>query len=139
MDKRFNLLIVDDDADIRASLRRGLRNTEYRVLEAPDGESGVDVLAGTSDMDVVISDFSMPGMNGIDFLHQVRLQHPGALRIILTGELDVNVAARALNEGAAHKFLLKPWERVDLITVVRIAQRTVPRAHTSPLAPGHHK
>ena len=135
MKKTHTILLVDDDPDIRASLRRALHDTEYRVIEAGSGEHGVEFLQSESVIDVVISDFSMPGMNGVDFLHQVRMRRPDALRVILTGELDVQVAARALNEGAAHKFLLKPWERVDLINTVRIAQRTVPRAHVSPPAP----
>lgn len=132
--KRYKLLIVDDDPEVRKSLRRGLRGNEFDIVEAPDGETGLTMLHAEKP-DVVISDYSMPGMNGIDFLHQVRMQMPSTLRIVLTGEIDVKIAARALNEGAADRFLLKPWERVDLLGIVRIAQRAVPRAHVSGLAP----
>ncbi len=135
MEKTYTLLLVDDDPEVRASLRRALHDTEYQVIEADSGERGMELVKSEAKIDVVISDFSMPGMNGMDFLHQVRMARPDTLRVILTGELDVQIAARALNEGAAHKFLLKPWDRVDLVNIVRIAQRTVPRAHVSPLAP----
>ncbi|HUH01671.1 MAG TPA: response regulator [Kofleriaceae bacterium] len=120
-----SILLVDDDPDVRASLRRGLRNSEFAVTEAPDGESALRALAAAS-FDVIISDFSMPGLSGLELLHQVRMMYPDTVRILLTGEFDVHLAARALNEGAAHRFLLKPWDRVDLLGVVRLAQRSMP-------------
>lgn len=121
----YAILLVDDDPDVRGSLRRGLRNSEFSVAEAPDAESAIRALALGS-FDVIISDYSMPGRSGLELLHQVRMMYPDTVRILLTGEFDVHLAARALNEGAAHRFLLKPWDRVDLIGVVRLAQRSMP-------------
>jgi DNA-binding NtrC family response regulator len=121
----YAILLVDDDPDVRSSLRRGLRNSEFSVTEASDAESALQALAVGS-FDVIISDFTMPGQSGLELLHQVRMMYPDTVRILLTGEFDVHLAARALNEGAAHRFLLKPWDRVDLLGVVRLAQRSMP-------------
>lgn len=121
----YTILLVDDDPDVRGSLRRGLRGSEFVVTEASDAASALQLLA-VRRFDVIISDFTMPGLSGLELLHQVRMRYPATVRILLTGEFDVHLAARALNEGAAHRFLLKPWDRVDLIGVVRLAQRTVP-------------
>jgi DNA-binding response OmpR family regulator len=116
------VLLVDDDPEIRAALRRALRGPEYQVIEAPDGETGLAVFR-TNPIDIVISDYEMPGMDGLDLLQRVRLQHPRVLRILLTGRADVQVAMRALNEGAANRMLLKPWDQVDLVGTLRIATR----------------
>jgi DNA-binding response OmpR family regulator len=116
------VLLVDDDPEIRAALRRALRGSEYQVIEAPDGETGLAVFR-TNPIDIVISDYEMPGMDGLDLLQRVRLQHPRVLRILLTGRADVQVAMRALNEGAANRMLLKPWDQVDLVGTLRIAAR----------------
>jgi response regulator RpfG family c-di-GMP phosphodiesterase len=83
---------------------------------------------------VIISDSSMPGMKGLELLHQVRMLYPNVLRFLLTGEHDVELAARALNESAAHRFLLKPWHRVDLLGIVRLAQRSIPCSSAPPMA-----
>jgi DNA-binding NtrC family response regulator len=129
----YSILLVDDDPDLRSSLRRGLRGSEFQVTEAGDAVSALKTLE-IATFDVIISDFSMPGMKGLELLHQVRMLYPHMVRILLTGEFDVQLAARALNEGAAHRFLLKPWDRVDLIGVVRLAQRTVPRTRAPAVA-----
>jgi DNA-binding NtrC family response regulator len=122
MSTQKTILIVDDDADIRAALRRALRGSEFAVIEAPDGATGLAVFR-TNPIDVVISDYEMPGMDGLDLLQRVRLHDPRVLRILLTGRADVQVAMRALNEGAVNRMLLKPWEQVDLLGTLRIAAR----------------
>lgn len=119
---RQRMLIVDDDADVRRGLGRVFARSEFSVIEAPDAECAIRVLRGM-EPHVVLSDFQMPGMDGIEFLAQVRLKHRKALRVLLTGARDVRVAAQALNRGAAHRLLLKPWDRLDLLGIIRLAQR----------------
>tara|TARA_R110002096_G_scaffold44526_5_gene120079 strand:+ start:9983 stop:10300 length:318 start_codon:yes stop_codon:yes gene_type:complete len=90
------------------------------MYEAGDGVDALALLKKTP-CDAIISDFNMPRMNGLDLLTQVRIMYPGMLRILLTARADVHLAVRALNEGAVHRFLLKPWDHVDLKGIVRMA------------------
>jgi len=120
------LLIVDDDPEVRGALRRALRGSEYAVIEAADGAVGLAIFR-TNPVDVVISDYEMPGMDGLELLQRVRLHDPRVLRVLLTGHADLQVAMRALNEGAVNRMLLKPWDHVDLLGTLRIAARASAR------------
>ncbi len=120
------LLIVDDDPDVRGAIRRALRGSEYAVIEAADGPVGLAIFR-TNPIDVVISDYEMPEMDGLEFLQRVRLHDPRVLRVLLTGHADLQVAMRALNEGAVNRMLLKPWDHVDLLGTLRIAARASAR------------
>jgi len=114
------VLIVDDDPDLRAALRRELCGAGYDCAEAGDADEAMAVMSDQL-IDAVVSDYDMPGMNGLDLLQRIRLGHPHVFRILLTGRADVEMAARALNEGAAHRFLLKPWNRVALSGILEMA------------------
>jgi response regulator RpfG family c-di-GMP phosphodiesterase len=121
-ESRFNLLLVDDDDDLRATVRRALRNPQYVIHEASSGVEALDILS-RAPIDAVITDFNMPMMNGLDLLQRVRISYPRTLRMMLTGQRDVELAVRALNEGSVHRFLLKPWDNVDLKGIVGMALR----------------
>ena len=120
MNDNYSILLVDDEPDVRRALKRSLHVPGYVMHEASDGVEALALLKTTS-FDAVISDFNMPHMNGLDLLTQVRIVHPNMLRILLTGRADVHLAVRALNEGSVHRFLLKPWDNVDLKGIVRMA------------------
>jgi CheY-like chemotaxis protein len=116
------ILLVDDEPDMRAALRRSLYRAGATFLEAGDGVEALELLAAHR-VDAVISDFEMPRMDGLTLMQHVRLRTPEILRIMVTARADVNVAVRALNEGAVHRFLLKPWDRVDLRGIVDMGLR----------------
>jgi CheY-like chemotaxis protein len=113
------ILIVDDDPEIRAAVRRSLRGPDCTIYEASDGVDAM-VIVRNRPIDAVVSDYEMPRMNGLDLLQQVRMTRPDVLRVLLTGQADVQLAMRALNEGAADRFLLKPWDNVDLRGILRV-------------------
>ena len=120
--RRRTLLLVDDEANILASLKRLFRREGYTVLTAESGMAGLDVLAREA-VDVVISDGRMPGMSGAEFLGKVRQLHPGCVRLVLSGYTDLNAVTNAVNRGELFRFLLKPWNDAELIETVREAFR----------------
>ncbi len=81
---RTKILLVDDDEMLLAGLKRQLRN-KYRVETAISGEEAVKMVEEKGPYAVVVSDYMMPGMNGIDFLRQVKQTDPDTIRMMLTG------------------------------------------------------
>lgn len=116
------LLLVDDEENILAALRRLLRKDNYRILTAPSGQAGLDILA-TEKVDVIISDQRMPHMVGTTFLRMARDRSPDSVRMILSGYTDLESVTSAINEGAVYKFLTKPWDDEILRLSIREALR----------------
>jgi diguanylate cyclase (GGDEF)-like protein/PAS domain S-box-containing protein len=107
------LLLVDDEPNILAALKRQLRGGGYRILTAPGGQQGLDLLA-TEEVDVIVSDQRMPGMTGVDFLRMVKTLYPQTVRLVLSGFTELQSVTDAVNEGAIYKFLTKPWDDTQL-------------------------
>ena len=120
--KQRTLLLVDDEAGIRAALTRMLRSDGYKVLTATSGKEGLELLA-TNPVQVIISDQRMPGMSGTEFLNIVKQLYPDTVRIILSGYTDLQVVTESVNQGAVFKFLTKPWDDDLLREQVRDAFR----------------
>jgi DNA-binding NtrC family response regulator len=115
------ILICDDDPDIRASMRRTLRG--YEVVEASSPKEAIDTLR-TRKFDAIVSDFSMDADNdGLDLLQHARFQYPNIVRFLVTGNRDVEVAMRAVNEGAVDRYFLKPWNDDRLRSALEILLR----------------
>ncbi len=131
MDDNYSILLTDDEPDIRRALKRSLHVPGYTMYEAGDGVEALELLK-TTPCHAIISDFNMPRMNGLDLLTQVRIMYPNMLRILLTARADVHLAVRALNEGAVHRFLLKPWDHVDLKGIVRMALHSMQTQDLTP-------
>ncbi|WP_312434270.1 response regulator [Janthinobacterium sp.] len=107
------LLLVDDEQNILAALRRLLRRDAYHILTAGSGQEGLDLLASHA-VDVIVSDQRMPGMLGADFLRKAKLLYPQTMRIMLSGYTELQAVTDAVNEGAIFKFLTKPWDDQQL-------------------------
>jgi serine phosphatase RsbU (regulator of sigma subunit) len=101
------VLLVDDDAMILAGLKRHLRN-QFRIETALSGEEGLKRIRENGPYAVIVSDFSMPGMNGIEFLCRVKKTDPDSTRMMLTGSDDMTTAIQAVNEGSIFQFHPKP-------------------------------
>jgi response regulator RpfG family c-di-GMP phosphodiesterase len=101
------VLCVDDDANLLEGLKRQLRK-QFTLETALSGEDGLAVLKEQGPLAVVVSDMRMPGMNGARFLAQVRELAPDTVRILLTGQADIQDAIVAVNEGNIFRFLTKP-------------------------------
>jgi len=104
---RTKILLVDDDEMLLAGLKRQLRN-KFRVETAASGEEAVQKVEKNGPYAVVVSDYMMPGMNGIDFLRRVKQSDPDTIRMVLTGSADMTTAIKAVNEGSIYKFHPKP-------------------------------
>jgi diguanylate cyclase (GGDEF)-like protein len=119
-DQRRTLLLVDDEANILAALKRALRQEGYKILSAGSAREGLDLLA-THSVQVIVSDQRMPEMNGTEFLSRVRDLYPNTVRLVLSGYTDLGSVTNAINRGAIYKFLTKPWDEAALRTDLREA------------------
>ena len=104
---KSKVLIVDDDAMILAGLKRQLRN-QFRIDTALNGEEGLKKIEESGPYAVIVSDYFMPGMNGIEFLCRVKETDPVTVRMMLTGSADMSTAIKAVNEGSIFQFHVKP-------------------------------
>ncbi len=107
------LLLVDDEHNILSALKRLLRRDGYHILTANSAQEGLEVLA-RNQVDVILSDQRMPGMNGVEFLRTAKITYPDTVRIVLSGYTELQSVTDAINEGAVYRFLTKPWEDQQL-------------------------
>jgi DNA-binding NtrC family response regulator len=114
-----SLLIVDDEDDVRSILALSLRDEGYSIRMAESGAEALKLLR-EAPVDMVLSDYVMPGMNGMELMKEVFKEFPNTLRIILTGKPDLELAIQAMNNGTIHRFLVKPWDQLDLQVNVRL-------------------
>jgi two-component system probable response regulator PhcQ len=113
------ILIVDDEPHVLSAFLRALRKEPYQLITAPDAQEALKILEAR-DISLVVSDYNMPGMNGIEFLKQVRTRFPHILTIMLTGQAELEIAVQAINEVGIYKFIQKPWINEDLkMTLLR--------------------
>lgn len=124
---RFNkpqrtLLLVDDEANILAALKRLLRRDDYNVLTANSGAEGLEVLEKHT-VDVIVSDQRMPGMTGVEFLGKAKEICPDTVRIVLSGYTELQSVTEAINKGSIYKFLTKPWDDAQLREQIALAFR----------------
>ncbi len=118
-DLHNSILIVDDEEIVTRSLSSFLSlEGDFDVRTAHSGAAGLEMLAA-SPADLVISDFLMPQMNGLDFLARVKEHHPDTVRVLLTGYSDRENAIRAINEIGLFQYMEKPWDNDQLSLVIR--------------------
>jgi len=101
------ILFVDDDTNLLASVERTFRR-QFQLDTAEGGEAGLAKIAQRGPYAAVVSDRQMPGMDGIQFLAAARQRAPDTVRILLTGNVDLEAAVRVVNEGNIFRFLIKP-------------------------------
>lgn len=111
------VLCVDDEPHLLAALERTLFD-QYELVTATSAGDALTVLKHEPPFAVVVSDMRMPGVNGADFLAEVRRQYPAVSRILLTGYADTESAIAAVNRGAIFRYLSKPCPREQLIEAI---------------------
>lgn len=112
------VLFVDDEPAIRNSIERMyMERDDVRCFFAASGQEGLDIL-GREDVWVVVSDYLMPGMRGVEFLSKVKGIKPDTVRIMMTAYADISVTIDAINKSEAYRFATKPWDNRELMEMV---------------------
>lgn len=108
------IVVVDDDASITLAVSSVVKAMGFEVVTYTDPREAIK----ETQFDVVITDFNMPHLSGIDVLRHLRTQQPDAVRLMITAVNDFKVAMKAVNEGEIFKLLSKPWSLNELRSAV---------------------
>ena len=121
------ILVVDDEEEVRKTIRLQLKDTGLEVVEAEDGKKGIEVLDAENVplVDAILCDVRMPNINGVEAIAYFRREYPHIPVIVLTGYPDVKLAVEFMKEGVV-EYLVKPVEKEKLVETVMKAvdQRT---------------
>jgi DNA-binding NtrC family response regulator len=123
---RSRVLLVDDEPDILSSLKTFLEGSmPVDVVALPSASAALTAM-GSTDFDLVVSDFRMPDMDGLRFLRLAGRIHPDVPRVLMTAFPDMQLALDALNEASIRQFLTKPVDPDRLVDLVGglVAERT---------------
>jgi DNA-binding NtrC family response regulator len=125
------ILVVDDDEIFLRPLQRTLEVAGYEVVPVASGEEAIDLLK-EEDVDLVLTDKRLPGMDGVELVRRVKADHPDLAIVVMTAYGTIESAVEAMRIGAAD-YLIKPFESAEVVMVVRHAiefqeLRTVSRA-----------
>lgn len=115
----YGILLVDDQRDILRLLHSTLdtlKNSELEIIESPSGEEAL-LASGRHQIDLLVTDYLLPGMSGIELMHKVRARHPNAKVILISGMTDRKARDEMLNAGAVAQFD-KPIPLADFLDVV---------------------
>ncbi|MBD3658379.1 MULTISPECIES: ATPase, T2SS/T4P/T4SS family [Marinobacter] len=116
----YRLLLVDDEPHILASLRRVFQRENYELLFARSAEEAIRILE-SKPVELIMTDFMMPGMNGSELLREVRERWPQTIRIMLTGHANTDAVMGSIKDGAVYRFILKPWNDDDIRLTIALA------------------
>lgn len=114
------VLIIDDESDVRDVLKFHLSENNYQIIEAENGQEGMDLLKSgdnLSNVGVILCDIRMPKVNGIECIQYIRQEAPGIPIVVVTGFPDTQMAVNLLNEGVKD-YLVKPVEKEKLVSTV---------------------
>lgn len=121
-----HILIVDDEKDILSALRRvfsitpcmaGSKTYRLTIDAFSDPEQALEKTRHTA-YDLILSDYRMPGMDGVTLLKAIREIQPDAARVILSGYADLNSLVAAINEAQISRFIAKPWNDYELVATL---------------------
>ena len=116
---RPRVLFVDDEPDLLAGLVRTLRSEHFVLVTATSGAAALDLLQDHGPFAVIVSDLRMPTMDGVELLGRAHAVCPDTVRILFTGQPDMDKAIAAVNEGAIFRFITKPCSRVMMALTLK--------------------
>ena len=115
---KHTILVVDDEELFIEYIQSVLSGKNYNVITASSGQEGLEILKKQS-VNMVISEYKIPLMNGLEFLEKVRIIYPDILTIMVTDQPDIKLAIKAINEAGVYKFLLKPWDDIEFKNAIK--------------------
>lgn len=114
MPETIRILCVDDEINILHTIRRQLADLDVELHLARSSEEGLQVMRRIHPVHVVVSDYRLPGMNGLEFLKCVFYEWPETTRILLSGFVDVEMVQAALTQKKLFALFNKPWKAAEL-------------------------
>lgn len=122
MEKRINILYVDDEANNLVAFKSNFR-VYYNVYTAQSAKEGLEILRANK-IHILITDQRMPNMTGVEFLESVLKEFPEPIRMLLTGYVDIDAVIEAINKGQVYKYIMKPLNVEDLKITINNAFET---------------
>ena len=113
------VLYVDDERANRVVFEAAL-GSEFRITSASGAKAALELMA-TQEVAVLVSDIRMPEVDGLELLRIAKERHPTTLRMVITAFSDIDPILRAINEGLVARYIVKPWDRDELVQVLRWA------------------
>lgn len=117
--QQHKILCIDDETHNLEALERLLRK-KFKTVTASSGADGLKALEKDS-FSLIISDQKMPEMTGVEFFVKARAIQPEAVRVLLTGYTDLESVISAINQGQIYRYITKPWEPEEFLSIVRQA------------------
>jgi len=114
------VVVVDDDSELLMAIIRVLRNQGYALMQTSDPTEALDWV-GTKDVAVLVSDFEMPKMTGVELTAAARMVRPETVRVLMTGRQTLDTAVAGINQGEIFRYIQKPFEPMVLRDTVREA------------------
>lgn len=117
------ILVVDDEAHIRTTVKMVLTKAGYDVVEAEDGEKGIQAIKSDDNalmVDMILCDMQMPKIDGVGAIAHFRAQFPSVPVVVMTGHPDIQAATKLMKQGIKD-YLVKPIEKEKLLAVVEDA------------------
>lgn len=108
-----SILIVDDEKNILLAFKRSFFDLPFNIFTANSAKEALNIMEN-NDIDIVISDYKMPKMNGLELLKKIKKKHPEAFRIILSGFIKKSIMIKSITTGNAINYITKPWDDNDL-------------------------
>jgi len=111
------LMLLDDEIHVLQALQRALRQSfagEDLVIETFTDPEQALLRSGEAEFDVVLSDYRMPGMNGVDFLKMIKHTQPEAIRVVLSASTEFETVMQAVNQAEIFRYIPKPWHGDEL-------------------------
>ena len=119
---KHHVLVLDDEADVRAAIQLQLKGTRFEILEAENVEQAIGLLSDNPiSIDVIICDVRMPGVSGVEAIAIFQREFPTTPVIVLTGFPDVGLAVDFMKKQDVVDYLTKPVEKAKLIATVEQA------------------
>jgi len=115
-----SVLVVDDEEIVAKNIERLLEIIKVKFVYASNGKDGLAIIKkAKKPFSIIISDQRMPGMMGYEFLEKAKEISPDALRFLITGYSDMDAIINAVNKGAIHRYIAKPWDAKDFLETIK--------------------